>query len=465
MLFCLPVFFSGILIAQPSVIKGKAPDYAGVELVFNKYTDYITYTEYEAGKTKIGANGDFEIKIEGKEITYLFFSIGIYKAYFFLEPYKVYEIVLPERKDKSETEKINPYFEETFVHIAIANEGDNGLNRQIGLFDSEFEKLFSEVIQGQIIINSTGVLDSIIQIIEVKFHFDANHTFFDTYRKYRYGFLRYVTMHQKSRSISDNLFLNHAVLYNNPAYMELFNQLYNKYFLFFGRTREGKKIYDDIGKYQSLSRLKKTLSSDNVLKEENLLEFVILKGLHDGFYSADFSRQKLLTILDSIELTTNNSNHRLISQFIRSKVTRLLVGYDPPAFELPDKEGKTRKLTDFAGKYVYLNFCTPASYSCLSEFETLQWLKNKHKENLEIVTVLVGDKLESMQEFLKIKPYNWTFLFYGDQPKILKEYDVRTFPTYYLIDRQGKLVISPAPSPSENFEMALFRIMRGRREL
>lgn len=463
--FLMGFLYSLSMVSQPALIKGVAPDYAGTEIVFSKHTDYISYTEKEAGKARVDGNGYFEIELDIRDITYVFSSIGIYKAYLFVEPSGIHEIELPARKDRTTNEKINPFFEETFVHIAVLNENENGLNRQIAIFDAEYEELFGNVVQGIVDVSRAGTLDSMILLVENNYRDNLHHSFFDAYRKYRYGFLQHVSMQQKSRSISNELFLNQPVLYNNPAYMELFNQVYSKYFLFFGRTKEGRKIYDDIGKRRSLTSLKNTLSSDDVLKEENLLEFVILKGLHDGFYTADFSRKDLLFILDSIPIVTKNQNHSEIAGLIRSKVTRLMVGYEPPALQLTDREGNIKTLADFAGKYVYLNFCTPASYSCLSEFETLKWLQGKHADYLEVVTVLVDEDLESMQAFLKIRPYVWPFLFYGDQPRILKEYDVRTFPAYYLLDRTGKLILSPAPSPSENFENSLFRIMRSRREL
>jgi hypothetical protein len=465
-LLFLPGFLCPLsMLSQSALIKGLAPGYAGTEIVFSRFTDYITNTEKEAGKARVDNDGYFEIEIDISDITYVFSSIGIYKAYLFVEPSLTHEIELPERKDKTTNEKINPFFEETFVHIAVLNENEDGLNRQIAIFDEEYEELFANVVQGLVDINPAGTLDSLILLIENKYKDELHHNFFGAYRRYRYGFLQHVSMQQKSRSISNELFLNQPVLYNNPAYMELFNQLYNRYFLFFGRTKEGKQIYDDIGKRHSLTSLKKTLSSDDVLKEENLLEFVILKGLHDGFYTADFSRKDLLFILDSIPIVTRNESHSEIAGLIRSKVTKLMVGYEPPAIQLTDREGNVKTLADFSGKYVYLNFCTPASYSCLSEFETLKWLQGKHSDYLEIVTILVDENLESMQAFLKIRPYVWPFLFYGDQPRILKEYDVRTFPAYYLLDRTGKLILSPAPSPSENFENSLFRIMRAKREL
>lgn len=461
----LVLYYSGELHSQTAVVKGVAAEYAGAELVFNRYTDYISYTEVEAGRAMIGEDGRFEIKMEVDNITFVFSSIGVYRAYLFIQPGKIHHIVLPEKRDKTTTEKINPFFEEIYVHLAVENEDETGINQLISRFDFEYDNLFTEVLRGTVDVSSSGTLDSLINELEMNFEEKSGNDFFDAYRTYRYGFLRHVSMQKRSRSISDGLFLNRPVLYNNPAYMELFNQIYTKYFLFFGRTREGRRIYDDIGKYQSLSRLKKTLSSDDVLKDETLQEFVILKGLHDGFYSADFSRKNLLTILDSLALQTRTPQHALIATNIRTKVTRLMVGYEPPAFSLKDKDGNVITLKDFKGRYVYLNFCTPASYSCLSEFENLKWLADKHRDYLEIVTILIDENYESMQEFLKIRPYKWTFLFYGDQPGVAKDYDVRTFPTYYLVDRNGRLILSPAPSPSENFENSLFRIMRANREL
>ena len=46
------------------------------------------------------------------------------------------------------------------------------------------------------------------------------------------------------------------------AYMELFNQVYDKYFTFLGRSEAGKKIYRDINQFHSYSSLLQTLSED-----------------------------------------------------------------------------------------------------------------------------------------------------------------------------------------------------------
>ncbi|MDP4226874.1 MAG: hypothetical protein Q8910_10895, partial [Bacteroidota bacterium] len=61
--------------------------------------------------------------------------------------------------------------------------------------------------------------------------------------------------------------------------------------------------------------------------------------------------------------------------------------------------------------------------------------------------------------------YTWTFLYCGNQTSLLKEYNIRAFPTCYLINPDGKLSISPAPLPSENIELTIFSAMRSRGDL
>jgi thioredoxin-related protein len=92
----------------------------------------------------------------------------------------------------------------------------------------------------------------------------------------------------------------------------------------------------------------------------------------------------------------------------------------------------------------------------------LQKLYEKHNKYLEIVTIIVDEDVELMKDFVNRSGYSWTFLHFDMQPEILQEYDVRTFPTYFLIDNQGKLAMSPAPSPAEEFEGRLFKELRAK---
>lgn len=445
-------------------LYGNAPSYNGEELVFYQYSDFISRTEIPVGRGMVNQNGDFSIELKVNDIEYIFSHIGIYQIYLFVEPGRKYQLVLPKNEPKTESQRLNPYFREVEMHVGIANIGKDDLNVLISSFDTAFNEHFNQIVQDAYAGSQNIAIDSLINTIETRYK-KFSHPFFAAYRQYRYGLLSQLSLMQKARSISDSYFLNKPILYNNPSYMELFNLLYDKYFLFFARTDSGQAVFNNISDEKSYTRLKATLAKDEVIGKDSLLELVILKGLHDGFFDDKFSRSALLSILDSLYRQTQIAEHLIIAENIRSKVTRLLPGFVPAPFELYSTSGKLTSLKDFEGKYVYLNFCSISSYTCLQEFSLLKRLYDKHSKYLEIVTISIDNDENELKRFVEQSGYPWTFLYYGNKPDVIKDFDVRAFPTYFLIGPDRKLLMSPAASPKENFEILLFNLLRSRGEI
>jgi peroxiredoxin len=470
LLFLLSFFliFKGTLANDGSgrvLVGGLAPGYAGEEIIFYSWTDQISFTEVELFRVKVDENNRFSEEVElDKGPLYIFTHAGANFLYMLIEPDSDYELVLPGKTEKSSWEKLNPYFDGIPTHIAVINHDSTGLNAIVSGFDNLYEPLFGEPLIELTRTRDTIFLDSLQAEFDSRFG-GFDHPYFNDYRRYKMALFRIMARFESVRHLSNNYFLSEPVLYDNIAYMELFNQVYNKYFQFFSRTATGKRIFDDINKNRSLHLLKETLSTDPVLGEKRLLEMVILKGLHDAFYGSDFSRSSLLVVLDSLQATTAYEEHALIAGHIREKVTKLLAGFTPPDFELKNSRGETVTLSDYLGYYVYLNFCTAANYSCLSEYDILSRINDNHGAYLKVVTIFIDESYQAMLEFLSKNDYDWDFLYYGDQPAILKDYNIRMFPGYYLVDRDGTLLMSPAPSPADNFETYLLRTMRSRGEL
>lgn len=462
LLFSL-LFSSNTLLAQVKLL-GNAPSYKGEELIFYSFSDMITQTEEELARCKVATDGKFSCELKIDETTYIFSHLGIYRAYMFVEPGQDYKIVLPPFEPKTESQRLNPFFREVDLHIGIENMKPNDLNYLISTFDLAFNENFDQIVMEAYSGVQTISLDSLIIRLEDIFS-KHNQPFFNAYRKYRYGLLSQLSLMQQSRSISENYFQDKPILYNNPSYMELFNLLFDKYFLFISRSETGNAVFNNITGQRSYTNLKNTLAQDDVLQNDSLLELVILKGLHDGFFDDKFSRSALLAVLDSIYTTSKIAEHIMIAQNIRSKVTRLLAGFVPAPFELYDVNGNLLSLRNFEGKYVYLNFCSTSSYTCLQEFSLLEKLYEKHRKRLEIVTISVDRDINDLKNFLDQTHYNWTFLHYGNKPDIIKDFDVRAFPTYFLIGPDRRLITSPAPSPKENFEIQFFRLLRSRGEI
>jgi peroxiredoxin len=456
--------FSFISFAGKIVISGNAPSYSNTQLAFYKTSDWITGTEEEAGQCQVSPTGDFMLEISLETTTQLFTNLGIYNGYFFAEPGKEYHLVLPERRDKLPEDKLNPYFEPVDIHLGLTNFSSEDLNMQIIMFDDAYVPYYDKHVNAIYLKPDFVKLDEDIQQIEGPFRKSSN-AFFNEYRKYYYGMLKLLANRQRVQSLSDEYFNNHPVLYDNPVYGDLFNQVFDKYFIFFGRTDSGKQVYDDINRTASYTSLLNTLSVSGNFSNDTLTELIVLKQIHDEFYGSQFSRNGLLNILDSLILLTTIREHVIIAQNIKHKITRLQPGYEPPQFELRDTKGNMVRLSDFIGKYVYLNFCTCQSYTCLNEFKMLASLYEQHKNRLTVITIATDPEEAIFRQFLDKNNYDWIFLHYNNQPGILKDYDIRAFPTYFLIGPDGKLIHSPALSPSENFEMRLFEVMKAKGDL
>jgi peroxiredoxin len=464
-------FFIPASYATDIIIKGNNPDYSGQTINLYLYKNQITNIEQKIASTKVDSAGNFLWTFSASETQYVFSSLGIFHAFLYTEPGNTYEVKLPPYTPKKQDEKLNPFFEEIDLHLLILSvknhitntipEKTSELNYLIHELDSQFNPIINKYAIRTYTYQELSALDSSINVLKAQYD-TIQHPFFQNYYFYRLGLLKFSTSRVKSRVVSYDWFLNKPVYYNNPAYMELFNQVYDKFFGYYGRTRSGKKIYSDINTSQSLFQLKQTLSQDDILKNDTLKELVILKGIHDSFYEMNFSRNGLLLILDSLLLSTKLQIHREIGQDIRTKITKLLVGHSPPDFQLPDISNTLKTLKDYRGSYVYLNFCTTQNYACIKDLDQLSRIHEKYGQYVTIITISLDETLKEMQDFVRKKGFKWTFLHYGNQPEIIRDYDIRTFPTYFLIDRDGKLVWSPGPSPTENFDVRFFNELRAK---
>ncbi len=444
-----------------TIISGNDSRYAGKEIVFLENTDPFTGKEHELGSAIVDSNGVFSIELDIIETKYIFSFQGNKKLHLFVEPGMKYNIILPEYVEYTQSDKLNPFFKYVEVHLATETFKEKDLNIQIRMFLDAYLPYFNKHIENAFTGFDFSQLDQDIEKMEKPFTKSKN-KYFNEFRDYKYGMLRFLAYQHKSKFISNEYFKDRPVLINNPAYLDLFNKVYTGYFSHFVRADKENKLVNALSKEKTFTSLSNALSGDEVLQPNELLNLVALKCLYEEFYDDNYSRNSMLEVLKSFLTGDAPEYQKKIARNIIDEVTRLLVGFEPPKFELYDVDSNLVSIENYRGKFVYLNFCSCFSYSCLNEFAQLQLLYEKHKEYLEIVSIVIDDDVQVMKDFVQRSGYTWTFLHFGNQPTILKEYDIRIFPTYYLIDNEGKLVQSPAATPNEAFEGRLFKELRAK---
>jgi peroxiredoxin len=204
------------------------------------------------------------------------------------------------------------------------------------------------------------------------------------------------------------------------------------------------------------------LSTDSLILNDQLQDMIICKSLFENFYKEDYPQESIIFMIDSVRIAAKSKVNRIIANNIHEQITGLFPTYPAPNFEIPDKTGKLNSLAQFKGKFVYLNFINPKSYTCEQELEVLKKMAAKNYELFEIVTICVCNEMNEMQKLIKENGYSWIFLNYAKKHDLLKKYNVRIYPTYYLINPEGKLIMSPAFPPTEpSFEARYFDILKG----
>ncbi len=449
------------VLGKKAVVYGRVPQYAGRSISFFMWTDYITQQREVLGSTKVGKDGAFEVELPLFETQLVMLELGVYTCYMYMEPGNRYRVAFPPLRDKSESERLNPYFEPIELQMRDLDGDGRATNDLIAYFNAYSDSLTSRILPRLADHDSTVSAQKLIAQLE-SYPIPPAHPFVEQYKTYRIGLMVYMTETQYARGLSKTFFQHRPVLPRNPAYMDLFNIVYDKYLGYHGRTEDGQEIYDAISKRRRYSDLNRILRQNDYLENDSLRELVVLKGLFDEFYEANFSRGALFAILDSVYNTTPVAEYANIAQQIRERISKLLPGFIPHAFTLRDAAGKRVSLKDFRGSMVLLNFCTTTSYSCLQDFSLLQRFHDRYSEHLQIVCVCADQDSASMQRFVAATHYPWTFLHYGDAPQLIVDYDIRTYPTYFLLDTDGRILYSPAPGPQENLERILVDLFRRR---
>jgi peroxiredoxin len=421
--FILCCLFSFQYIAAQDIkIKGQAVDYAGEELRFYTYSDLITYTEETLFRCTVDDKGNFEGSGKFMHEEIVMARSGIYTVYFYGIPGAEYTLYLPPKTHKTRADSLNPFFTEIPIHAGVATSAPNDINRLM---------------------------------MEGSEQTNGNKNY-EHYLYYREGLLKFQSVRQKVKNISLNYFRDKPVLYYNEAYMDLFNYVYYRYFEF--AQRYDPQLALIIDTKRGLPALKSYLLKDDVFKDDALLELVILKNLYDNFYAGIFQPEGLLALVVEVRQQTKYEQHKLIADNIINKVTLLLPGYVPPDFKLYDTEGKLYTLKDFKGKALYLMFCSVSNYGCIQNFEALFTLHNIYHDMLEIAVICMDEDMETVKKFKNNERFRWIFLHYGNEPDMLNKYDIKTLPAYFLLDKEGKIILSPAPSPAGDLEAEFIKL-------
>ena len=433
-----------------TILKGKAPSYSGETLYFYTYPDLITKRPKEIGSCPVNDQGEFNFEFDINSTFQVFIKLGRVAGYLYAEPGKVYELILPPWQPKTMNDRLNPYFQPQIIHLGVANQGTDDLNVLIQKFEQIFNPFVNEYAL-QKYLRKEKEADRFRYVIDSLFS-GYNEEYLQQYIIYRLSLLDYIKYSGGKQSDFYSKFPRTKVEYENPGFVDLFNRVFVRFLYQYSKTPEGTTVNEVIYRSPAYSHILKSVKNAGLFKNDSLIELVILKGIYDELYESDYPKINLLTLLDSIHMESAIQKNLNIVDNIVWKATRLEEGSHAPGFKLINLENILTSLDDFKGKYVYLNFISFQSYACQVQFPILSDLADDFRDSLVVVSISIDESTQEMKNQVINKNYSWPFLHLGDDPVLLNEYDIRAYPTYFLLDKEGKFIGSPAPSPMDNFK-------------
>ena len=448
---CFFLFHGFTTQAATVKISGKAPEYAQNSIQLIRLHDFISEENIKLGEIKFSATGEFNLQVELAETSLCFADFDGYHGMIYLEPGKTYELIFPPKRDLTESQKRNPFAKPEPVWFGISKPDRNELNFQIQQFEQAYtineNKYFDQIFVNR----SKSLVDTVKNILDKEFT-KTSQSLFESHKLYRKASLEYALHQGKSAGFMDSYFSKGAPIYNLAAYSTLFNQVFQDYFIVLTGLANNTEIKTLI-QTSALQKMDEYFQKQLHFNKE-LSHWVLLKSMKDGYYSKQFPKSSILKMLDQVIMNSEWSAYeQKTAQLIRSKLVYLSAGTNPPALVLKDLKGQNVSFSTYRNSYIYLHFTDPKNTICQQHLNELKKVATHYPENLIIINVIPGGSTFTNSS-------NWAGIFTTTVSNLEETYKVKTFPNSFLIGKDGRLLLSPAPNPIDGLDRQLGQIFK-----
>jgi thiol-disulfide isomerase/thioredoxin len=455
--------FSTIIQGQNVTIKGTAKGAEGKTILLKSYSDYFTLNEQFLTRSVIDSTGKFEIKCSIPSTVLAVIHIEYYSGEIYLEQNKSYTVEIKNLVFNDKLDKVNYNLSPFTCYIkVVSNEKEelNNLTQKLNIMYNSFIKDNIYILKTKKILFE---VDTFLVAVNDTFA-GIKHPFFNDYLNYRIASLKLLTNYSDPYKLMIDYLFQKPILYNNIEYMTFMSGYFDNYFQDLTHPVLISDLYIPVNVNQSYPELMDVLGKDSLFINEKLREIIMLNTLNLLNSSNNFSKNNIISILKQVASNSKFQEHRQIAKSMFSYLLRFEKGMPAPDFTLKSSTNSDISLSDFRGKYVYINFYASWCLDCKDEMELMEKLRQNFDNDVVFISIAADREFMNMYHFARDQKYNWLFLHLNSDYDLLESYGVYSYPGFVLIGKNGEFVQCPALKPSENIELYLTNLIKKGKE-
>lgn len=159
-----------------------------------------------------------------------------------------------------------------------------------------------------------------------------------------------------------------------------------------------------------------------------------------GYLKKTLPKDTVQVLYNQLNDEIKNSKYaKVVEIYLKEKISEIGDSYHD--FRALDKNGDTISFSNLIGKYILLDFTAAYCGPCVQSAEELRLIDRKYSDSLEIVSFSGDAKKDIWLNSLKRDSVSWISLWdgKGTYSETYIKYGVQGFPTFFLIDPNGKI--------------------------
>lgn len=444
--------------AAKIVVSGKNESYAGETLELKTYTEKILNSSESVAKAKVDNDGSFKFEFDLTNECQLFLPGDAQRGYMYVEPGKNYVVEIPNKKTRTLSEKLQPFFQPNEYLFFIEKPDKNGINMKILQFEDAFDFYTLKSLQ------SKGDMDTVqYSINELNRIFsDMSTKFQKNYKDYRCLLLKAQFSDPVQMTTVYSEFSKLGVDKTNPAFWDLFNNVF--YNLIPNTVRsEDFYVFKKIMETANAKMLLMHLQEQYKLTDLELRELTAIKIIGDLAAAEIFDNRMVVNMLQNLAAAMTMAENKELALNVAATVGSTLVGEGAPNLVGNDLNGKKHELTEFLGKYIYLNICNSRLMKTEKDLKILDRFQQTFEGQLQVVNIFVYDEKENVEKVTRALSGKMQVWLAPESDVLRKVLNARAVPSYYLMDNEGKFVLLRKAEPNDELRYLLLNIFDNNR--